>query len=487
MTSKIRVEEIVDLIDFLCICGFPEEFEIMGRLIVDKLSYVSDFSMDNGKAKEWSGAILYLIAKESGLFKMSEVRKNDEMCISEEKMAKLIIRVKYDIMKYNADKIRKALPKNFKCYVKLKNNAAYEIMSNFSTNVKSAKDITNIDDICEYFYDFPLQVLEAIEDYINQQFRKVTIQNRKDLLEEARNKIPDDVFENLHGRFLDNNETMTYLRLKFDIGILNYVGYNFKDALQPFKEVLEIDKTDMFGARHRILPCLIKLNRLEEAKQFVCEFKNDESTFMLYNKALYYHICNDEVNANLYIQKAFEKNNIVPKYILGIEDKSFEEENVTDFMGGVKSIYPEGSKEEALVYKNVIDLFWRDTQERRLWLLDEYFSYLERSNIEIEVKRDYIENNIVKYFEGYQKIKDKNLDEEEIQVKKYLDIIIKEIFEAYKEEYNHIDEYDFIKKIFDNNNENEIYVDEDLILNQNDAEITSFSQDIFNSSDDDED
>ena len=35
--------------------------------------------------------------------------------------------------------------------------------------------------------------------------------------------------------------------------------------------------------------------------------------------------------------------------------------------------------------------------------------------------------------------------------------------------------------------ENEIYVDEDLILNQNDAEITSFSQDIFNSSDDDED
>ena len=215
--------------------------------------------------------------------------------------------------------------------------------------------------------------------------------------------------------------------------------------------------------------------------------KNDESTFMLYNKAIYYHICNDEVNANLYIQKAFEKINIVPKYILGIEDKSFEEENVTDFMGGVKSIYSEGSKEEALVYKNVIDLFWRDTQERRLWILDEYFSYLERSNIEIEVKRDYIESNIVEYFEGYQKIKDKNLEEEEIQVKKYLDIIIKEIFEAYKEEYNHIDEYDFIKKIFDNNNENEIYVDEDLILNQNDAEITSFSQDIFNSSDDDED
>ena len=45
----------------------------------------------------------------------------------------------------------------------------------------------------KYFYDFPLQVLEAIEDYINQQFRKVTIQNRKYLLEEARNKIPDDV------------------------------------------------------------------------------------------------------------------------------------------------------------------------------------------------------------------------------------------------------------------------------------------------------
>ena len=36
------------------------------------------------------------------------------------------------------------------------------------------------------------------------------------------------------------------------------------------------------------------------------------------------------------------------------------------------------------------------------------------SSDEIEVKRDYIENNIVKYFEGYQKIKDKNLDTGEI-------------------------------------------------------------------------
>ena len=34
---------------------------------------------------------------------------------------------------------------------------------------------------------------------------------------------------------------------------------------------------------------------------------------MLYNKALYYHICNDEVNANLYIQKAFEKKKNLPK------------------------------------------------------------------------------------------------------------------------------------------------------------------------------
>ena len=46
----------------------------------------------------------------------------------------------------------------------------------------------------------------------------------------------------------------------------------------------------------------------------------ESGLFMLYNKALYYHICNDEVNANLYIQKAFEKNNIVPKYILDVED-----------------------------------------------------------------------------------------------------------------------------------------------------------------------
>lgn len=35
-------------------------------------------------------------------------------------MAKLIIRVKYDIMKYNADKIRKALPKTLNVMLNLK-------------------------------------------------------------------------------------------------------------------------------------------------------------------------------------------------------------------------------------------------------------------------------------------------------------------------------------------------------------------------------
>ena len=51
--------------------------------------------------------------------------------------------------------------------------------------------------------------------------------------------------------------------------------------------------------------------------------KNDESTFMLYNKALYYHICNDEVNANLYIQKAFEKNNTSMAEIRRLEEAPF--------------------------------------------------------------------------------------------------------------------------------------------------------------------
>ena len=475
MTSKRRVEEILNLVDFLCICGFPEEFEIMGRSIIDRLSYVSDFSMDTGKAKEWSGAILYLIAKESGLFKMSEVRKNDEMCISEEKMAKLIIRVKYDIMKYNADKIRQALPKNFKCYVKIKDDAAYEVMSNFKTNIESAKDISTMKDVCDYFYDFSLEVLENIKEYIEKEYRRIFIQNIEVKLEEIRYNI--------------NNETMTYLRLKFEIGVLNYLGRNFEEALNAFKVVLELDKTDMFEARHRILPCLIKLNRLKEAKQFVYKFKNDESTFMLYNKALYYHLCNDEVNANLYIQKAFEKNNIIPKYILGIEDKSYEEGRVTDFMDGVKSIYLEGSKEEALVYKNVIDLFWRDTQERRLWLLDEYFSYLERNDIKIKEKKDYIENDIIESFERRQKIiKNKNLEEENIQIEKYSGIVIEEILEAYREEGHYINEYDLIEKRFDNSDdEDKGYIDENLILNQNDFEVTSFSQDIFDLIDDDED
>lgn len=489
MTSKIRAEKIVELVDFLCINGFPEEFKTMGRSIVDRLSYVSNFSMDTGKAKEWSAAILYLIGKESGLFKMSEVRKNDEMCISEEKMAKLIVRVKYDIMKQNADKIRQALPKNFKCYVKIKNNAAYEVMSNFKTNVKSAKDIKSISDIFDYFYDFPLEILGIMEERINEKDREITIENRKDLLKQARNNIPDDIFENLYGHFLNNNETMTYLRLKFDIGILNYVGYNFKDALQPFKEVLELDKTDMFGARHRILPCLIKLNRLEEAKKFVSEFKNDESTFMLYNKALYYHICNDEVNANLFIQKAFEKNKIVPKYLLDIYYKSYDESRITDFMEGVKSIYPEGSKEEALVYSNVIDLFWKDTQERRLWLLDEYYSYLKRNNIEIEERKSDIEDDIVESFERHEKrVKNRDLEEENIQIEKYSGIAIEEILEAYKEEGYYINEYDLIDiRSNKSDDEEKDVIDENLIFNQSDFEITSFSQDIFNLMDYDED
>lgn len=455
MTSKRRVEEIVNLVEFLCICGFPEEFEIMGRSIVDRLSYVSDFSMDTGKAKEWSGAILYLIAKESGLFKMSEVRINDQMCISEEKMAKLIIRVKCDIMKYNADKIRQALPKNFNFYVKIKDDAAYEVMSNFKTNIESAKDISTMKDVCDYFYDFSLEVLENIKEYIEKEYRRIFIQNIEVKLEEIRYNIKNDTFENLYGNFLDNNETMTYLRLKFEIGVLNYLGRNFEEALEAFKVVLELDKTDMFEARHRILPCLIKLNRLKEAKQFVYKFKNDESTFMLYNKALYYHLCNDEVNANLYIQKAFEKNNIIPKYLLEITDAGGSNSIITDCLRGVKFIYSEGSKEEALVYSNVIDLFWQDTIERRIWLLDKYLFYLKKNHIGITYEKNSIENHIIKSFKiCKERMKNKKLQKEEIQIERYLDIMKEEILESYREAGEYIDE-DKIMDIRSNKSDDE--------------------------------
>ena len=158
-------------------------------------------------------------------------------------------------------------------------------------------------------------------------------------------------------------------------------------------------------------------------------------------------------------------------------------------MEGVKSIYPEGSKEEALVYSNVIDLFWKDTQERRLWLLDEYYSYLKRNNIEIEERKSDIEDDIVESFERHEKrVKNRDLEEENIQIEKYSGIAIEEILEAYKEEGYYINEYDLIDiRSNKSDDEEKDVIDENLIFNQSDFEITSFSQDIFNLMDYDED
>ncbi|EPZ54653.1 hypothetical protein H477_3793 [[Clostridium] sordellii ATCC 9714] len=144
------------------------------------------------------------------------------------------------------------------------------------------------------------------------------------------------------------------------------IGKEYEKAYKEYEELLNLGIKNKSEILHKILICFLRLEMSEEIEMLLNKYK-EESTFLLYSKALYYFSQNQIFNAKLNLKKALNKNSYVPKYLIGINT-----------MSELPKEYKYDSKEEAMIYFDETIDIWLSIENSLVWLTNNYFEYIKK-------------------------------------------------------------------------------------------------------------
>lgn len=218
------------------------------------------------------------------------------------------------------------------------------------------------------------------------------IENMKLALLYAKSKVPKHVFDyqKINGTLWMDKNARVYLMIKAQLGYLYEVSGDYDSSIDIYEKILKLDTNDNQDIKDKLIPLLLLKEKNQEVDRYIKKYENDESTPMLYNKALYYFINNQKFNAKLFIRKAIDKNKYVPEYLIGLKSVELPIKNQFDF----------GSEDEAKYYYNEAILPWVKEKNRLLWILDEYFSYCDKNNIRLDFNKEFIKLAIERSFKN---------------------------------------------------------------------------------------
>ncbi|WP_455539467.1 DUF6398 domain-containing protein [Terrisporobacter sp.] len=362
-TDKKVLKEINDAIEWHCQSNFTKGYHKSVKALVNKLKKNKEFSMDSGKYLGWVAGLLYVVGEDSGLFEPNNVM-NDKLYYSKTELAEGV-GVSVTTMKARATNIREALPE----ISKFEADITYIYDEGFEESFGKVVDSVDFPDIEKYRI--------YMEKAMRSQSYEDTVKYLEKAIEEAKKKINPELLNNLDGTLYLEQEARPYLQLKNDLAYVHLAEQQYAKAIKEYKEILKLDKFDNQGIRFDLANVLLLTRRLDEFEELVKEFDEDLNTFMTYAKALYYFIKKDEVNAKRFIKIAFESNIYVPRYLLDMEMIEVP----------IPDKYMPGDKVEAMHYYELASETWLYAERSLYWLVDEFFEYVSRSDVEVEFSK----------------------------------------------------------------------------------------------------
>ena len=128
----------------------------------------------------------------------------------------------------------------------------------------------------------------------------------------------------------------------------------FPDASRrPFEynEMLALNENDNQGVRYELLPCLLALDRLEDARKLMQRFEDDCTFSVVFTwcRVLERHLAGDPDGAKNALVTARKQNPHMEAYLKGHRKPP----------KNLPSSYAEGSKEEAVTFASVLLLAWK--------------------------------------------------------------------------------------------------------------------------------
>jgi tetratricopeptide (TPR) repeat protein len=173
----------------------------------------------------------------------------------------------------------------------------------------------------------------------------------KDIIAEGAKSLGKKAFKEMVPHFWGFVETRPYMRARHHLAGEYRVSGRLEEAALEYNEMLALNEHDNQGVRYELLPCLLALDRLEDARKLMQRFEDDCTFSVVFTwcRVLERHLSGDLAGAKDSLVVARKQNPHMEAYLKGHRKPP----------KNLPSSYAEGSKEEAVIYADVLLLAWR--------------------------------------------------------------------------------------------------------------------------------
>jgi tetratricopeptide (TPR) repeat protein len=178
-------------------------------------------------------------------------------------------------------------------------------------------------------------------------------------VEAGERAIGKAMFKKEAGRFWGILETRPYMRALVGLAnSLREVG-KLDEAVEHYRDMIMLNPNDNQGIRYILLPCLVVLDRVKEAKDLLKQYNDDASAAWAYSRALLnYRKSGDSPVADKSLAAAIKQNGHVVKYLLGYRKVP---KRLPDYYGF-------GDENEAIIYAHGNMAAWEASPGAVEWL-----------------------------------------------------------------------------------------------------------------------
>lgn len=173
----------------------------------------------------------------------------------------------------------------------------------------------------------------------------------KDIIAGGAKSLGKKAFKEMVPHFWGFVETRPYMRARQQLAEAYRVSGCLEEAVLEYNEMLALNENDNQGVRYELLPCLLALDRLEDARKLMQRFEDDctFSAVFTWCRVLERHLAGDTAGVKEALVAARKQNPHMEAYLKGHRKPP----------KNLPSSYAEGSKEEAVIFASVLLMAWK--------------------------------------------------------------------------------------------------------------------------------
>lgn len=167
------------------------------------------------------------------------------------------------------------------------------------------------------------------------------------------------VFKEDVGYFWGLLETRPYMRARAGLAQRLWETGKHEEAVEHYRDMLRLNPNDNQGIRDLLMPCLIELDRDEDAERLFEQYGDDGMAVWMYSRVLLdFRRHGDSPAAKKSLKAALKENQNVPAYLLGRKKMP----------RALPGLYGFGDENEAVLYAHGNKAAWESTPGAVEWL-----------------------------------------------------------------------------------------------------------------------